>query len=90
MNVSKNYRFLLLEQLITNTSKYLNRRGNTIFVEQMKKAGIPSLLRKLNEKRDSADKEINYECQNFLKKYYKEFNHKLEELIQKDLSIWME
>jgi len=87
VNQSMEYKILLLENIITNISKFLNRIGMTLLVEKIKQSGLPQLIRKINCKGVS-QKKIDERSKQYLQNYYKESNKKLSKLIKKDLKVW--
>lgn len=86
-NKGVNYKFLLLENLMTKTSRYLNDKGFGGIVEFMKKAGFPSLIRKLNLKNENIGMP-DKDSINFLANYYKQPIQELEDLLSTKIS-WL-
>lgn len=87
VNEATQYKYLIVENIIAKTSRYLNNHGFTLLVERLKKTGIHKILRKINTKKFGS-KEMNIDDQKFLKNYYSDMIKNLEELIGKKLDVW--
>jgi len=87
LNVAMEYKILFIENMITNISRFLNNIGFTLFVERIKRLGLPAMIRKLNTKEENK-KIMDKASKVFLKEYFYYSNQKLADLIKKDLYLW--
>lgn len=89
VNETTNYRFMFIENAITNTSRFLNDRGFVRAVERLKRIGVPALLRKVNARKGKL-RTMDQNTRDFLRDYYRQANRQLADLIGQDLSSWDE
>jgi hypothetical protein len=88
VNVGKNYRFLLLENILVRSYRLLAKGGHNRLAEALKRTGIPELLRRLNTKSDSLPT-MPEDCRTALKAYFDPRKAELADMTGCNLSRWM-
>lgn len=86
-NTATNYHALWIENILTSFSNGMNNRGYTRFIENIKRMGIPKLIRKFNSSNKPINK-IDNGSNEILSKYYKKSNQQLELLLKREISQW--
>jgi hypothetical protein len=88
VNVGRDYRFLLLENIMVRSYRFLARGGHNKLAEWIKRSGFPEFFRKFNTKSDTLPP-IPVDAQARLKSYFDPRKAELVRLTGCDLSRWM-
>ena len=86
-NDAKNYRFLLLENVLVRCYRWLSWKGQTRFVKWVLDSGIAKALRRINSSRDPLPT-IDEESSKMLSDYFSPYNKKLEAIIGTQINSW--
>lgn len=86
-NEARSYRFLLIENVMVRTYRWLSRRGYTRLVKGVLDSGVGTLVRKLNGS-DAPPPRIDEASREYLEGYFRPFNQRLSDLLKRDLSCW--
>jgi len=86
-NEAKNYRFLLLENILVKTYRWLSRRGYTRFVKWVLDSGVATVLRRFNASR-SAPPQIDDVSKAKLVEYFRSYNADFEKVLGRNIQVW--
>jgi len=87
INKSVEYKYLFLENIVTNVSRFMNNAGMGLMVERLKRIGVPDLIRKYNKVKD-LEYCVRSEDEAFLIDYYSKCNEQLFDLISYRVDNW--
>ena len=86
-NEAKNYRFLLLENVLVKSYRWLSRRGYTRFVKWVLNSGVATILRRINASR-FAPSQIDEASRAKLENYFRSYNVEFEKILGRDIQVW--
>lgn len=86
-NEAKNYRFLLLENILVKSYRWLSRRGFTRLVKWVLDSGVASLLRTINAS-GSAPPQIDEASKAVLTEYFQPYNSEFEKVLGRPIQVW--
>lgn len=86
-NVARSYRYLWMENLMVRSYRWMSKKGYTKLVKQLKDSQLVGLMRNINQSQGKVPV-IDDESRAQLQAYYQPYNHQLEELLTRDLSVW--
>ncbi|RDV27496.1 sulfotransferase [Alteromonas aestuariivivens] len=86
-NEAKNYRFLLLENVLVQSYRWLSRRGYTRFVKWVVDSGIAKVLRRFNDSQQRPPS-IDDVSKQKLATYFEYHNQEFEKLVGRNTKVW--
>lgn len=86
-NEAKNYRFLLLENVLVQSYRWLSRRGYTRFVKWVVDSGVAKVLRRVNDSKERPPS-IDEKSRKQLIEYFETHNKEFERLVGVKPKAW--
>lgn len=86
-NEARSYRFLLVENMLVRTYRWLSRRGYTRLVKRILDSGVGAAVRRLNASAAPPPR-IDPASRQRLIAYFRAHNAALSALLQRDLACW--